>query len=170
MRQQRAVGLAAPVLGLLLLAGCSALNPDPTEVQEVMGRVSGVMEEQARAVQTPLPVGATLTTPTGEGLTVERVGSELAGTTPPEGRRLVVLDVALANPGTEARSYDPQQDFWLSDVTGRRYQPIAVVGLPAEQLAPGAQARGQLAFAVLPNAADLRFGWQALPTTVFVIA
>lgn len=169
MKLRRAVGLVATVLGLLLLAGCSALNPDPTEVQEVMGRVSGVMEQQARAMQTPLPVGATLLTPTGERLTIERVGADLAGVTAPAGRRLVVLDMTLANPGAEARPFDPQQDFWLTDVIGRRYQPIAVVGLPAESLAPGVQARGQVAFAVFPDATDLRFGWQALPSTVFVI-
>jgi hypothetical protein len=156
-------------LGALVLAGCGLANPDPAEVKEAIGRVSGAMEQQARSAQQTLPVGETLTAPSGETLTLQRVGSELPGATVPEGKRLVVLEVRLANPGDDALALDPAQDFWITDITGRRYQPFTIRGLPGEGLPAGGQASGALAFAVEPDARDMRFGWQQWPMTVFAL-
>jgi hypothetical protein len=156
-------------LGALFLAGCDKLQPEPAEMKEAIGRITGAMEQQARAVQQTLPVGETLTVPSGETLTLQRVGSELPGVTVPEGKRPVVLEVRLMNPGGEALALDPEQDFWITDITGRRYQPFSVRGLPADGLPAGGQATGALAFAVEPDASEMRFGWQRSPMTVFVI-
>jgi hypothetical protein len=93
----------------------------------------------------------------------------LAGVTAPAGKRLVVLHVNLANPGGEVLSLHPAADFWLADLTGRRYPPQAVQGLPGDALAAGGRARGSLAFAVEPDARELRFGWQEQPMTMFAI-
>jgi hypothetical protein len=157
------------VLAVLALAGCGLTNPDPDEMKEVVGRVTGAMEQQARSVQQTKPVGETLTLPAGETLTLNRVASELPGVTAPEGKRLLVLEVSLANPGGEKLALNPTEDFAVTDITGRRYQPFTVQGLPSDGLAAGAKAQGSLAFALEPDARDLRFGWQMSPMTVFAL-
>jgi hypothetical protein len=159
----------AAMLGALLLAGCAASTPEAGEAKEALGRGAGGLEQQARGGQQTLPVGGTLTLPAGQSLTVVQVGTELAGVSAPAGERLVVVRVALANPGGAPLPLRPAEDFWLTDGAGRRYAPQATEGLPGEALAAGGQASGSLAFAVGPAAQELRFGWQEQPTTTFAI-
>jgi hypothetical protein len=147
---------------------CGAAFSD-TEVKEAVVRVASSMEKEARLTQQTLPVGQTLTLPNGNTLSVTRVSSELAGVTAPEGHRLVVLDVVLKNAASDALPLDPLQDFSMTEIAGRRYQPLEARGLPETGIAAGQEARGMLVFAVQSTATDLRFIWHAHPFTAFTL-
>jgi len=165
----RLIRLGVVVAVAMILAGCLFREPDPAEMKEAISRVTAAMEAQVRSAQLTLPVGETLTAPSGETLTLSRVGAELPNLAPPVGKRLIVLEVTLTNPNTIPLPLNLAEGFWLADITGRRSLPIEVRGLPTDALPAGGTAGGTLAFAVEPDARDIRFAWQQYPMTAYVI-
>jgi hypothetical protein len=167
-RDGRWATIAAGLALAAALAGCNFGFDDPAAM-EAAQKVAAAYEQQARAAQQTVPVGQTMTLPSGATLTVEKVGHDLAGVTAPAGERLVVVDVVVANKSQAPLDLSTPDSFWITDINGRRYLPKEARGLSDPALAPGAEARGTLVFSVTAAASDLRFGWQLHPMTAFTL-
>jgi Domain of unknown function (DUF4352) len=168
------VAVAALIL-VLAVGGCGSTSS--TDVSGVVKRVGSAYDGVASAgpFNRPMSVGQVVTVPNKADVTLQGMSLDTLGWPAPEaGKRFFVLDLTLVNRSDADLDLRPQAQLQVVDQANNQYSSLAVKGFDLLQtgqrtLAPGASARGQVAFAVPTDAKGLGLTWAPIAPAVLII-
>ena len=169
------VQVVAALVLVLSVGGCA--SPSTAGVGDVVKRVGSAYDGVASAgpFNQPMVIGQVVAVPNKADVTLQNISMDAMGwPTSEAGKRFFVLDLTLVNRSDADLDFRPQAQLQVVDQANNQYSALAVKGfdpLDAGQrtLAPGASARGQVAFAVPTDAKGLGLTWAPIAPAVLVI-
>jgi hypothetical protein len=171
----RIVVVVAALVLVLTVGGCGSSST--ADVGDVVKRVGGAYDGMAAAgpFNRPMGIGQVVAVPNKADVTLQSIGRDTLGwPTSEASKRFFVLDLTLVNRSDADLDFRPQAQLQVVDQANNQYPALGVKGfdlLEAGQrtLAPGASARGQIAFAVPMDAKGLGLTWTPIAPAVLVI-